>query len=325
MPAVSNSTIVERIGVYYTGYLFSLAGVVFRENPNTDVGIDAQVELVDSDGLATGKLAGVQIKSGDSFVDLGRESFTLRAEQKHFEYWARYILPVIGVVYSPTLKKAVWFNLTAHSRRVIEEGEPYRITDIANQDNELNEQNIHGALSRIIQESYAMPASIQEVEQVAQFQEKSAEGGTEEVIEESREAAWKRLTNILLASKSEPGVLADAAYRLSWHFPGISQSQRDFFIDRISHATDEELSNVVVAMNDALSIERDDAATLIWDLLQYIPNPVERLKRLARQRVVPMGALEALFQAVECFTQDFEQDFREEIYDLYGTSYNGAL
>lgn len=72
MPFVPNSTITERIGVYYAGYVFSLAGIIFRETPNTDVGIDAQIELVDEQGNATGKLAGLQIKSGDSFVDIKR-------------------------------------------------------------------------------------------------------------------------------------------------------------------------------------------------------------------------------------------------------------
>ncbi len=52
MPNVPNSTITERIGVYYTGYLLSLSGVIFRETPNTDVGIDAQLELIDSNGYS---------------------------------------------------------------------------------------------------------------------------------------------------------------------------------------------------------------------------------------------------------------------------------
>lgn len=317
MPKVPNSTITERIGVYYAGYLFSLGDVIFRETSNTDVGIDAQIELIDGNGVATGKLAGIQIKSGDSFVDVKTQTFTLRAEQRHFEYWTRYTLPVIGVVYSPSLNRAVWFNLTERSHQIVADGGPYRVADVVNQDNELNERNISDALSRIIQEFHGMPVSTQEVEQVAQIQERPEEAVVE-AEEETREAAWKRLTNILLASQSEPGVLADAGYRLSWYFPTVSQEQKDFFIERISNATDDELTNVIIAINDALSNKRDDVAQLICDLLSYIPNPDDRLKGLARQRVVPIEALKALFQSVESFTQDFEEDFRKEILDLYG-------
>ncbi len=122
MPRVPKSTITERIGVYYTGYLFSLSGVIFRETSNIDVGIDAQIELVDANGVATGKLSGIQIKSGDSFVDIETQKFTLQAKQRHYEYWTRYTLPVIGVVYSPTIKKAAWFNLTEYAHQIVKAG-----------------------------------------------------------------------------------------------------------------------------------------------------------------------------------------------------------
>lgn len=315
MPNVPNSTITERIGVYYAGYLFSLGGVIFRETSNTDVGIDAQIELIDSNGGATGKLAGIQIKSGDSFVDVATRTFTLRAEQKHFEYWTRYTLPVIGVAYSPSLNKAVWFNLTEYSHQIIEEGGSYRVAGILDEGNELNEQNISNTLTRIIQEFHGMPVSLQEAEQIAHIQELP-----EEVVEveETKEAAWKRLTNILLASQSEPDVLANVGSRLSWYFSTVSQEQKDFFVERISNATNEELTNIIIAIDAALSRGRDDTAQLICDLLSYIPHAEERLKDLARQRVVPVEALEALFQSIENFTEDFEAEFRKEIIDLYG-------
>ncbi len=266
-------------------------------------------------GGATGKLAGIQIKSGDSFVDVASRTFTLRAEPRHFEYWAKYTLPVIGVVYSPSLNRAIWFNLTEHSHRIIEEGGPYRIAGVLDGRNELNEQTISNSLTQIIQEFYGMPVSLQDVVQIARTHELP----NEEVVgvEETKEAAWKRLTNILLASKSEPDVLADVGYRLSWYFPTASQEQKEFFVKRISNATDLELTNVIIAINAALSRGRDDAAQLICDLLSYVPDPGDRLKDLARQRVVPVKALETLFQSIENFTEAFESEFRKEILDLY--------
>lgn len=318
MPNVPNSTLTERIGVYYAGYLFSLGGMIFRETPNTDVGIDAQIELVDSKGGATGKLASIQIKSGDSFVDVETETFTLRAKQRHFEYWMRHALPVIGVVYSPSLGRAVWVNLTEHAPRIIENGGPYKVSTILDQNNEheLNEQNILNILTRIIQEFYGAPVSMRKVEQVA----KQISEGEEFDIEETKESAWKRMTNILLTSKSEPSVLADVGSRLSWYFPTVSEGQKDFFIERISNATDIELTNVIIAINAELLANGDDSAQLICDLLSYIPDPEERLKNLARKHVVPTKALEALFQSIENFTQVFEADFRKEIFDLYEIS-----
>ncbi len=63
------SELVSRAGVHYAGYVFSTEGIIFRETSSSDVGIDGQLELVSDDGTATGMLLGVQVKSGDSFVD----------------------------------------------------------------------------------------------------------------------------------------------------------------------------------------------------------------------------------------------------------------
>lgn len=317
MPFVPNSTINERIGVYYTGYVLSLANVIFRESSNTDVGIDAQIELVDEKGNATGKLAGLQIKSGDSFVDIEKELFTLRAERKHFNYWSRYILPVIGIVFSPSLNKAVWFDLTEHSYRIIEQEGPYRVTEVLSAENELNHRNVSCSLVPLLQQFYGVPVSAKNVELVAKLQEEPKETG-QTIDQESKETAWKRLTNILLASKSSPEVLADAGHRVSWYFPSVPQIQRDFFIERIKHASDQELANLIKVIHYLLSLGADDTAELICDLFAYLPLPANRLKHLARERIVPAEELEALFQSVEFFTQKFEGEFREEILRHYG-------
>lgn len=102
MTLAPQSTLVGRTGVFYTGYICSLAGIIFREMPQPDVGIDGLIEVVNEEGVATGQLALIQIKSGDSFVNVETNNFTFRAEKKHFQYWNKAHLPVIGVVYSPS-------------------------------------------------------------------------------------------------------------------------------------------------------------------------------------------------------------------------------
>ena len=315
MPNVPNSTITERIGVHYIGYLFSLGGVIFREISNTDVGIDAQIELIDENGVATGKLAGIQIKSGDSFVNIKTRTFTFRAEKKHFDYWKRYTLPIIGVVYSPCLNTAIWFDLKEHSNKITERKRTYRIVDVLNQSNELNNHNIANILTRIIQEFYVMPVSKEESERIAKIQDLPDQNPIE--VEETKKTAWKRLTNVLFASNSDSDVLADAGFRLSWYFPTVSQAQKDFFIDRISNATNEELKNVILAIEYALSTSEEHVADHMCDLLSYIPKSVIRLKDLANQQVIPISALESLFQVIEHFTEEYEEEFRKEILDLY--------
>ena len=57
---------VERIGVSATEKIINQMGLIFREQPTDDYGIDAQIETIEN-GYATGKLIAVQIKSGSSF------------------------------------------------------------------------------------------------------------------------------------------------------------------------------------------------------------------------------------------------------------------
>lgn len=318
MPIVPDSTFVERMGVHFAGYMFSMAHVVFRETPITDVGCDAQIELVNCNGIATGQMAALQIKSGDSRVNLKTNSFSLSEDPEHFEYWAKHTLPTFGVIYSPSLNTAVWLDLKEHSKRIVETNGPYRISVTLNENNELNKWNISGLFSDAIQSFFEKPVSLQEVQQIVATQLIREENV--EPVEMSKEEAWKYLTNVLLTSESEPDVLADIGYRLSWYFPTVSEEQKAFFIERISNATNKELTNVILAIQDALETDRDDAAQLILDLLSYLPNPVEKLKDLALQQVVPKEALEALIQSVECTSQVFDDGFRDEIIRIYGVS-----
>lgn len=54
---------VDRIGVNATAKIISQIGLIFREQPTDDYGIDAQIEIIDNN-YASGKLIAVQIKSG---------------------------------------------------------------------------------------------------------------------------------------------------------------------------------------------------------------------------------------------------------------------
>lgn len=56
----------ERIGVAAVDKLFHQLGYIFREQPISDTGIDAHIEIV-HDNVVTGKLIAAQIKSGVSW------------------------------------------------------------------------------------------------------------------------------------------------------------------------------------------------------------------------------------------------------------------
>ena len=99
---------VERLGVATTEKIINKMGLIFREQPTDDYGVDAQIETIEN-GYATGKLIAVQIKSGESyFKEPTSEGIVFRGERKHYDYWLNHSLPVIIVLYNPENDKCYW-------------------------------------------------------------------------------------------------------------------------------------------------------------------------------------------------------------------------
>ncbi|MES2355090.1 MAG: DUF4365 domain-containing protein [Pseudomonadota bacterium] len=81
---------------------------IFREQLVNDMGIDAQIELVNGDKNPTGKLIAVQIKSGASHFRGKADNFLYHGKNVHLDYWLNHSLPVILVVHLPESGKTLW-------------------------------------------------------------------------------------------------------------------------------------------------------------------------------------------------------------------------
>lgn len=100
---------VSRVGVAAINLIFEEIGFAFREQPIEDCGIDAIVEERISGGKLSGKLIGVQIKSGTYFFrETKGNKVVFRGELKHYEYWTNYSLPVILVLCNPETRQCIY-------------------------------------------------------------------------------------------------------------------------------------------------------------------------------------------------------------------------
>lgn len=118
----SSDSSVSRIGVHKCAEIFENIGFVFREQPIEDYGIDAIIELRGEDYL-TGKLIGIQIKSGDSYFEKKNgDNILFYGDIKHYDYWLNHSLPVIIVLYSPSLDKCVWQIITKENAQKCNSG-----------------------------------------------------------------------------------------------------------------------------------------------------------------------------------------------------------
>lgn len=99
---------IDRVGVSAVAKCIAQMGLIFREQPTDDYGIDAQIETFDRE-YASGRLIAVQIKSGDSFFnEITDDNIIFRGEKKHYDYWMNHSLPVILVLYNPKNDKCYW-------------------------------------------------------------------------------------------------------------------------------------------------------------------------------------------------------------------------
>ena len=108
LPKILPNYFQERQGVLRVSRILNDAGLVFRETPNADIGIDGHVEFVNSEGKATGAIVAVQIKSCTSYLKGEQSAWTFYAEERHILYWEMYPLPVVLIIHDPVSDTVYW-------------------------------------------------------------------------------------------------------------------------------------------------------------------------------------------------------------------------
>ncbi|WP_186002495.1 DUF4365 domain-containing protein [Mycobacterium sp. KBS0706] len=96
---------------------------ILRVKRKVDVGIDAEIEIINKNRKATGLLISAQIKCGKSyFRERNKRSFVFRGELTHLRYWLDHSLPVIVILCNPESGNCHWTEVTAGSMTILEAG-----------------------------------------------------------------------------------------------------------------------------------------------------------------------------------------------------------
>lgn len=90
---MSDTEQTSRIGINAVEAIFLEMGWIFREQPTSDFGVDAQAEIKVGK-QATGRLIALQIKSGASYFKKRGENFVYYGSREHLDYWTNHSLPV---------------------------------------------------------------------------------------------------------------------------------------------------------------------------------------------------------------------------------------
>ena len=116
---------IDRAGIGALTLLFSNTEWAFREEPITDIGIDAQLEIIENN-ISTGQLIALQVKSGLSFFTNEQDdSYIFYVDSNHIEYWFKHNLPVVLILYHPLKKKLYWSPISMET--VIATNKGYKV------------------------------------------------------------------------------------------------------------------------------------------------------------------------------------------------------
>ena len=105
-----------RSGIVKLDRVVTDMGYIWRPTPNSDVGIDGEIELVE-DRAATAKIIKVQVRSGPSyFRKEDQRSFELHTSIDDVNYWLAANNPVIVAVYHPERDSLYAIHVQAYAQ-----------------------------------------------------------------------------------------------------------------------------------------------------------------------------------------------------------------
>lgn len=100
---------IDRAGVLLSGFRITAElNHIFREQETSDYGVDGHVETRDN-GNPTGRLIGLQIKTGSSYFDNERDDgWIFRPEDRHIRYWLAHSLPMYLLLVDLDAREIYW-------------------------------------------------------------------------------------------------------------------------------------------------------------------------------------------------------------------------
>ena len=75
-----------------------------------DIGVDAEVEMLDDENLSQGDILKVQVKHSDRFS--AGDTFSVTTDERHLRYWTRFCVPLIFCAAESDTMKVYWRQIT---------------------------------------------------------------------------------------------------------------------------------------------------------------------------------------------------------------------
>ncbi|MEQ9235680.1 DUF4365 domain-containing protein [Coleofasciculus sp. E2-BRE-01] len=140
---------IERQGIAIAMSAFEKIDYAFREQQENDYGVDAHAELIENEE-ATGRLLGIQIKTGLSYLSEPTPSgYVYRCDIEHIEYWINHSLPIMLTLCNPETSTIFWQHISQET--VIRTGKQFKIIVPFNQKvEEASREKLENLLTPIV-------------------------------------------------------------------------------------------------------------------------------------------------------------------------------
>ena len=102
-----HNRLIEQKGVHYVGFLAAKYGCLYRNVTEHDKGVDAEIELTQSLGVASSRL-GVQVKARSAFKPTSDNKIAIYVTEQNLHYWKSYGCPVVLMAYCDADTEVYW-------------------------------------------------------------------------------------------------------------------------------------------------------------------------------------------------------------------------
>jgi hypothetical protein len=294
MPTYKQSAVTAKAGLNFVRTVVEAAGSLFHKvEQDSDLGIDGLLEFV-RDKESTGKLVGVQVKSGNSYYSQKHRQCALPVDG-HRDYWAKYSVPVIGVVYIPALQKAYWIDVQPYLER---DPEANTIRFRASAANEFNTDRF---LSIFMPEALHETPVLSIEQGLAFLQSGSPDERTLGVASLFRNhpndtRVWDAFVNLLVSmpAAAVPPLVIYYLAHIPWHSDiayfgePITTATREHVRELLGSFRTPEVIKLLEFVDEENTIRRGSIGQSVDAIIRSLPNATTMLSAIAEDESLPL-------------------------------------
>ncbi len=298
MVKYKRTAITSKQGINFVRSVVEDNGSLFHKvEHENDLGIDGVIEFIRGEQPLHQMIA-VQIKSGGSFYNRATRECQIPVEG-HREYWLKYSLPIVGMVYVPALKCAYWINL----KRYLEDNtKATAIKFVADRANQFN----HSRFNTVFVPSVLGEAAHLPIEEAVSLLE--SDSADERLL--GLRVAFRRYPNLrhtwdamveLFLSRPRgdlPGLLIYFFAHVPWHGDifgfgeQLSKDTRDYAQSLFDSFGEPEVVKLLAFIDEDTMISRGSLGQSVEAVVSTLKSGIQLCGQIANDESITMFARE---------------------------------